>query len=94
MVTDPTDTELNDLREQAEAAEASLNNVKSDRDTIVTLYGESPDLDPEDEFKFWVESFVIPTGGDYEVCGVLATRDTSYDDYDFFIWYLVGPCTD
>ena len=30
----------------------------------------------------------------YARCGVEGTRDTTYDAYDYFIWYLVGDCMD
>lgn len=76
-------------------AETAIGDAEDDRAAILDLVRAAPDLTPADQFKVWVESFEKPTPTDdgmYASCGVEGTRDTTYDVYDYFIWYLVGDC--
>ena len=70
--------------------------IDAQSDVIVA---QSDDLDAQSQtlevqFTDFVKNFVIPTDSSLTECEVQATRDTSYLDYDFFIYYLNGPdCT-
>ena len=64
----------------------------TDYNALGDIVKAAPDLTTEDQFTLWVESFEIPD--ESGTCEVEVERDTTFDDYDFFVWYLVGDCTD
>ena len=63
----------------------------SDYNAIVALYEaleESQDDEQPEDFLSWVEEFGIPR--DTGMCRIEATCDQANEEYDYFIYYLVG----
>ena len=82
-----TNSVFNEIKGIATEAVAARNGALEDSNAITALYEA---VQPESPFDQFVESFQIPTeSGD---CTVKATRDKSFDQYDYFVYYLVGDC--
>ena len=75
----------------AKSAVAARNAALADTNEIDDLYEAADSTRPPSAFELFVESFVIPT--EDGACAVQATRDTTFDEFDYFVYYLVGECT-
>ena len=89
-VIDYTNAAHAELKVLAKSAIAARNAALADSTAITELYEAADSARPPTAFEAFVESFVIPTEGG--ACAVQATRDKTFDTYDYFVYYLVGEC--
>jgi len=87
-----TNAAFAELKRLATSAFDARNKALADSNEITVLYEDADSTRPPTQFEAFVESFMIPTSDG--TCRVQATRDTNFDTFDYFVYYLAGDCTD